>query len=292
MIRRTLVVLALVSAVAACLAPPALPAPLRATREIVIHYVAHDGITRAAYVLLPRRYTPGDDPPIPLVISPHGRGVDASANARLWGDLPGRDGFAVINPDGQGRRLELYSWGDPGQVDDLARMPDVLERALPWVHVDRARIYAVGGSMGGQETLLLLARRPHLLAGAVSFDAPTNLIPRYREFEWLRDGSYLQELAQYEIGGTPWQDRGAWVVRSPLEFARSIARSGVPLEIWWSFADGVVVDQRQQSGLLYRTIERLNPVAPVVERVGAWRHCHEMRWDAKLPEALAFLGLD
>jgi hypothetical protein len=27
--------------------------------------------------------------PIPLVISPHGRGVGAAANADLWGDLPG-----------------------------------------------------------------------------------------------------------------------------------------------------------------------------------------------------------
>ena len=121
-------------------------------------------------------HRPRHDPPLPLVISPHGRGVDASANAQLWGDLPGRGGFAVINPEGQGRKLELYSWGDPGQIADLARMPTVLEHALPWVHVDRSRIYAVGGSMGGQEALLLVARYPHLLAGAITFDVASTAL--------------------------------------------------------------------------------------------------------------------
>jgi pimeloyl-ACP methyl ester carboxylesterase len=122
----------------------------------------------------------------------HGRGINARANARIWGDLPGRDGFVVINPAGQGRKLELYSWGDPAQIADLARMPTVLGRALPWVEIDRRRIYAAGGSMGGQETLLLVARYPRLLAGALSCDAPTNLSLRYREFAEVAHGARLQ----------------------------------------------------------------------------------------------------
>ena len=287
----------LVAAVLACalggpVAAAVLPgASLYATRSVVIHYVAHDGVIRAADVLLPRWYTPSNDPPLPLVISPHGRGVNAVANARVWGDLLGRDGFAVINPEGQGRRLELYSWGDPGQISDLARMPSLLERSLPWVHIDRKRVYAVGGSMGGQETLLFVARFPHLLAGAVSFDAPTNLALRYREFPELRRGSRLQRLARYEIGGSPGVHPGEWAVRSPLDFARAIARSGVPLQIWWSVDDKVVPDQWDESGLLYREIERLHPLAPVTQVVGRWPHCQEMRWDARLPLALARLGL-
>jgi pimeloyl-ACP methyl ester carboxylesterase len=267
-------------------------ASLRATRQVVIHYIAHDGVTRAAYVLLPRSYSAEHDPPLPLVISPHGRGIDARANARLWGDLPGRDGFAVVNPEGQGRKLELYSWGDPGEISDLARMPELLGRALPWVHVERSRIYVVGGSMGGQETLLLVARYPGLLAGAISFDAPTNLALRYREFLELPRGSRLRRLARYEVGGSPGRHPGEWAVRSPLDFAPAIARSGVPLAIWWSAADRVIPGEREQSGLLYREIERLHPVGPVVQVVGRWRHCHEMRWYSRLPEALSFLGLD
>src|SRR5436190_3192424 len=94
-----------------------------------IHYRAHDGLMRPAYVVLPSWYGPGDDPPLPLVISPHGRGVDARVNARVWGDLPAVGSFAVVNPEGQGRRLKLYSWGDPGQISDLAHMPDLVQRA-------------------------------------------------------------------------------------------------------------------------------------------------------------------
>src|SRR5205814_1965976 len=179
-----------------------------------------------------------------LVISPHGRGVTALANTRLWGALPARGPFAVVNPEGQGRRLTLYSWGDPGQIDDLARMPRILRRAIRWLRI--GPIYAVGGSMGGQETLLLLARHPHLLAGAISFDAPADMASRFREFPESVGGSRLQELAVEEIGGTPTRDPRAWAARSPLDDARAIAASRVPLQLWWSTRDRIVVDQAAQ----------------------------------------------
>src|SRR5215211_1166525 len=124
------------------------------TRTWIVRYRAHTGRARDAYLLLPRWYGPRRNPPIALVISPHGRGADGHANSRLWGDLPALGGFAVVNPDGEGRALNTYSWGAPGQIDDLARMPNALRRALPWLRIDRSRIYAFGGSMGGQETLL------------------------------------------------------------------------------------------------------------------------------------------
>jgi pimeloyl-ACP methyl ester carboxylesterase len=269
----------------------ALALALHPVRVCAIHYRAHDGLDRAAYVVLPAWYGPRDDPPIPLVISPHGRGLDARANVRIWGDLPALGRFAVVSPEGQGRRLERYSWGDPGQIADLARMPAIVLRALPWLRIDRRRIYAVGGSMGGQEVLLLVARRPSLLAGAVAFDAPADLALRYRDFRLLHLGWRLQALARYEVGGTPRRDPRAYSRRSPLDVARRIAFSGVPLELWWSTRDRVVVDQREQSGRLYRELVALNPQAPVVRVVGRWRHCAEMHWDRRLPEALRLLGL-
>ena len=179
-------VLSLAAAVAPSTAFARPPAPL--VRVLTISYRAHDGLTRRAYLILPAWYGPKHHPPIPLVISPHGRGVGARANIRRWGDLPGRGGFAVINPEGQGRKLTLFSWGDPGEIRDLARMPSISEHAVPWLRVDRRRLYAFGGSMGGQETLLLLARYPRLLAGAAAFDAPTNMAARYRAFDLLPFG--------------------------------------------------------------------------------------------------------
>src|SRR5260370_16834362 len=146
-------------------------------RTVTVHYRAHDGAARIAVVVLPRWYGPLDHPAIPLVISPHGSGIEPAANARRWGNLRALGPFGVVNPEGQGARLELYSWGSPGEVADLARMPSILRETIPWLRIDRRRIYAVGGSMGGQESLLLLAKHPHLLAGVVSFDPPTNIAP-------------------------------------------------------------------------------------------------------------------
>jgi len=256
-----------------------------------IHYRAHDGRLRPAYVLLPSWYGPELNPPLPLIISPHGRGVDALVNARVWGRLPALGRFAVVNPEGQGRRLELYSWGNTGQIADLARMPTIVHRALPWLRIDPHRIYAFGGSMGGQETLLLVAHHPRLLAGAAAFDAPTNMIVRYRDFAALPYGHEIQELARDEIGGPPRRDRRAYLARSPLDVARKIAFSGVPLQLWWSRADRVVVDQARQSGLLFREIKRLNPDANVTEFVGDWAHTAEMRASSRLPIALGLFGL-
>src|SRR5215212_2433860 len=91
-------------------AATALAAAAPATR-ITIPYTTHDGHRRNAYLLLPHGYGPDHDPAIPLVISPHGRAVDGLINTRRWGNLPTVGNFAVINPDGYGRRLPLHSWG-------------------------------------------------------------------------------------------------------------------------------------------------------------------------------------
>ena len=260
-------------------------------RVLKISYRAHDGRQRRAYLILPAWYRPERDPAIPLVISPHGRGVGARINVKRWGNLPAIGGFAVINPEGQGRTLTLFSWGDPGEIDDLARMPQIAKDAVPWLRIDRHRIYAFGGSIGGQETLLLAAKFPHLLAGAASFDAPTDMAARYRAFDHLRFGDRLQQLARREIGGTPSADPRAYEIRSPLDWTRRIAFSHVPLQIWWSRRDTIVGDQEHESGLLYRDIKRLNPEAAVSEYVGNWAHTTEMKRHGYLPFALAQFGL-
>ena len=123
--------------------------------------------------------------------------------------------FAVISPEGAGRKLARYSWGSVGQIDDLARMPAIARRTLPWLQIDAKRIYAIGGSMGGQETLLLLARHPRMLAGAAAFDSVADFARQYRNFPRMPCdkacrkqfkggvGRMLQSLAREELGGTP-----------------------------------------------------------------------------------------
>jgi pimeloyl-ACP methyl ester carboxylesterase len=298
---RRLVFAALAAAVAASIAAMLPSAGAAARKPLVrtwtVHYLDANGKRRAAYVLLPAWYRPGFHPAIPLIISPHGRGLTGRDNARLWGGLPAVGPFAVVNPDG----LSPYSWGASGQIDDLARMPEILRRTLPWLSIDRRQIYAFGGSMGGQETLLLLARHPGLLAGAAAFDSVTDFARQFRNFGRLpcdracrRDGPIgrrLQKLARRTVGGTPATASYAFRLRSPLTYARRIAFSCVPLQLWWSVADQIVRDQDRQSGQLFWQLRKLNPEAPVQAFVGNWMHSSEMRASAQLPLALAAFGL-
>jgi hypothetical protein len=271
-------------------------------RVVTIHYRTHDGHRRSAEVVLPDWYGPRNNPPLPLIISPHGRGVSAEENVNRWGNLPVLGSFAVVNPDGQGRKFERLSWGYAGQIEDLARMPRIVERSLPWLRIDQRRIYAFGASMGGQETLLLVARHPSLLAGAAAFDSVTNMAGRYRDFSRLgcnrtcagrwRDsiGSGLRQLARREIGGSPATDLRAYARRSPLSYARAIARSGVPLQLWWSTADRVV-RARDQSVPLVRALRRFNPNVQLQTFVGSWPHSADMRPYFMLIPALKKFGL-
>jgi len=252
----------------------------------VIHYVAHDGDVRSAWLLLPAGY---HGQKIPLVISPHGRGVSDGANALLWSSLPGEGDFAVINPAGEGRRLHWYSWGYPGQIADLARMPEIAR--ANGVNVDMRRIYAIGGSMGGQETLLLIARYPHLLAGAVAFDPATDMARRYRDFAALPGGKTLQRLCRIEVGGTPKQVPRAYEARSPDHFARQIADSGVPLQLYWSTKDRIIRDQLQETNELAIEIRHDETHDRLWDFEGEWAHSAEMRPGRRLPRALARFGL-
>jgi len=263
-----------------------------AVREWSVRYRAHNGMPRPAIVLVPHEYGPSrPTPKLPLVVCPHGRGVRPIGNARLWGDLPALGGFAVVVPGGMGRRLPLHSWGYRRQIDDLARMPSIVHATLPWLRIDPDRIYALGSSMGGHETLLLLGQHPKLLRRAVAMDSVTNFYRRYFDFGLSLRTKGLQALARLEVGGTPTTNPSGYVLRSPTHWIDQIARSGVPLQLWWSLADAIVVDQIHQSAHFHDELKRLRPRAEVSAVTGFWVHSHEMRWDTQLPDAVRWLGL-
>ena len=138
--------------------------------------------------------------------------------------------------------------------------------------------------MGGQETLLLVARYPHLLAGAAAFDPATDMALRYRDFAALRDGRELQALARHEIGGTPEQVPRAYAVRSPDHYADAIARSGVPLQLYWSSRDRIIRDQRLETNEL---AVRDRPRRRARAAVGLPRRLEPHRRDALRPAAAA-----
>ena len=258
-----------------------------------IRYRAHNGLPRWAVIAAPAQYGPGSpSPPLPLVVSPHGRNVRGRTNAKMWGDLPARGDFAVVCPGGMGRRLPLHSWGFKGQIDDLARMPAIVSAERPWLEIDSDRVYAVGGSMGGQETLLLVGRHPTLLAGAVAFDSVTDFFRRYDDFAVLgAKGKALQALARIEVGGTPTTHGNAYRERSPARWLDEIASSGVPLQVWWSDADEIVTGQENQSGKFFGDLLALGPQGPLEKVTGSWSHTAESYRHLQLPGAVEWLGL-
>lgn len=261
-------------------------------KRLTIRYRAHNRRARPAVVVLPERYGPGRaTPPLPLVISPHGRNVRAATNASKWRDLPARGQFALVCPGGMGRRLPLHSWGWRGQIADLSRMPQIVHSALPWLRVDARRVYAVGGSMGGHETLLLVGQYPRLLAGAVAFDSVTNFYLRYHDFARSPGGRRAQALARIEVGGTPRTNPRGYVLRSPTHWLPSVASSGVRLQMWWSEADRIVIDQARQSGAFYRELQRRRPRGRVEAVTGSWSHSFETYEHLQLPAAVRWLGL-
>src|SRR5262249_23285573 len=83
----------------------------------------------------------------------------------------------------------------------------------------------------------------------------------------------------------------AFKLRSPITYARALAFSHVPLQIWWSPKDRIVIDQQKQAGRLVQLIRRLNPRADLVGFTGGWRPPPEVRSRAPPPLALAVFGL-
>ena len=157
--------------------------------------------------------------------------------------------------------------------------------------------------MGGQETLLLAGRYPSLLAGAAAIDSLVDFPLQYGNFPRLQCtpscerawgmpiGVALQEFARTEVGGTPEEARQRYLARSPLAHTRAIAFSCVPLQIWWSRTDRIVVDSSRQSGALFRRIRARNRRAPVSAYVGSWEHTKVFTPGRLLPTALARFGL-
>ena len=256
--------------------------------------------------MLPHDWGPHHHPlPLPLVISPHGRKNTAWNNAaRYWQNLPAAGPFALVCPDGLARAHSaesdpldsppdpsLFTYGNEGHIDDLARMPRIVQETLPWLPIDPRRVFVLGSSMGGQETLLLVALHPRLLTGAAALDSATDMAARYRAFALIAGGVSVQQLARIEIGGTPQTVPAAYAARSPITYVRQLAFSGVPLHIWWSTRDRIVLDQNQESGRLYRAVKRANPRAPVTQYVGIWAHSKEMYPLTRLPLALLRLKL-
>ena len=84
----------------------------------------------------------------------------------------------------------------------------------------------------------------------------TDFFRRYGDFALLgAKGTALQALARIEVGGTPKTNPSAYQLRSPQHWLDEVARSGVPLQMWWSDADEIVTGQENQSGRFFADLQ-------------------------------------
>ena len=134
----------------------------------------------------------------------------------------------MICPGGMGRRLPLHSWGWKGQIDDLARMPSILRDARPWLRIDAQRVYAVGGSMGGQETLLLLGRHPSTARGSRRLRLGHRLRTALPAVRPARPHARAAGARAHRGRRHPSTNPQAYRLRSPTHWIEEIARSGRP----------------------------------------------------------------
>ena len=119
-------------------------------------------------------------------------------------------------------------------------------------------------------------------SGAAALDADTDMAARYRAFRELHGGLRLQALAREEIGGAPGSDPAAYAARSPIHWARAIARSGVPLHIWWSRPRPDRAGPARRVGqALPRRSGASARAPPVTQYVGDWAHSKEFHASAQ-----------
>lgn len=271
------------SAAPAAGSPSPSPSPSPQVQSIEFEYVAWNGTVQPATLLLPLGYSPGEASALPCILHLHGRGAQPAYASTAWGDLPTRYGFAVICPSSVARDGTGNSWAAPGQIDDVLRMPDVVEAEFPGLKLDRDRLYLAGSSMGGQESLVTLARAPDQFAAVAAYDGAADLAARY--WEMGTTGSLLdQAKLRRELQGTPRRQPFSYAQRSPLSYAQALASCRVPILVTWSTADEMVVNGgKTQFGRLCRRLRALDPQVPLTEVVTALPHGQALRAD---PEAV------
>jgi pimeloyl-ACP methyl ester carboxylesterase len=260
------------------------------TRLVPVGFRAADGKPETMIVEVPSWYGPLDHPALPLVVSPHTRASNPFMTAAHWRGLPGRCRIIVLDAGLSGRVTQTRSWGWPPEIAEITRLPGIARRLVPYLRYDPNRVYLAGDSMGGQEVLLALERRPDLFAAAVASDPATNMLRRWYQFPHSVASRGQQAALTREVGVAPSTKRWLYVRRSPFFFARTLAFSGVPVELWWNPADPVIVDaSATQTGVFIRAVRKLNPHAPLVSHIHHHLHGWPFAPKHKLPAMVRFL---
>jgi predicted esterase len=128
--------------------------------------------TQSPIVYTPHGYD--NTPRWPLLIAMHGGNANYESFAFRWKSLADSIGAVIVVPPGIIRESEITnSWGgdfDAIAADILPIVKDLVSRRL----VDSNQVYLTGFSQGGQATVELSLRYPHVFKGGVAMSGFTS----------------------------------------------------------------------------------------------------------------------
>jgi polyhydroxybutyrate depolymerase len=144
--------------------------------------VMHEGVARTFHVRLPSSFD--NEQPTPLVLSFHGRAVNAALQEAGSGFTATGDaeGFIVVYPEGLGAQPSWNAGACCGEsmqenVDDVGFVDAMLDRLESELCIDTARVYANGLSAGGYMSYALACERADRFAAVASVAGMTAVFP-------------------------------------------------------------------------------------------------------------------
>ncbi len=177
-----------------------------------------DGIELEGWLIRPAGYEAGR--PYPMILKVHDGPHGAYGNAffRTFHALSNAGFFVLFaNPRGSTGYGHAFTyatragWGEIESEDLLAGVDAALER---YPDIDPARVGVSGGSYGGFMTNWLTATT-NRFAAAVTSRSITN-------WESWYGSSDEQALTEFELGGTPWEQRELYRRLSPISHVENV----------------------------------------------------------------------
>jgi dienelactone hydrolase len=225
----------------------------------------YDGSIQEAIAQIPSGYDPGT--PTPLLIAVHARSgtketgldwFDEVANARGWllaspelhGSWPIPDDCYEHPPGPDCQYEDEVLLTKPGAYAyaSLESQYDVIGTAdymLRYYKVNASRIYLAGYSMGGQGSVIIAAKFPHLFAAVFDNKGPTDMAEWYDEQVTYYGSSANHNVRamrkECHIGGnpkTPAQNPFCYQRRSGIRFASNYLH--MPISMTHSISDALV----------------------------------------------------
>ena len=242
-----------------------------------------DGLKYPAYLFTPLDTT-GMSALRPTVIYQHG-GEHGTFSARVMRHVPRfiDRGWNVLALDyrsssGYGQAfLDLADYGGLEIDDALAARDWLVEQG----HAPAGKIATLGGSHGGYNSLMAVARRPNDFAACVDFYGPTDLVYRVTSSPEENSNAAPGDPAKFArmVGATVQENEQAYRDRSPRFLAERIT---TPVLIIHGTADGLVnIRESQWLVEAFKAAGKENFEYMVIEdaRHGFPAELYEPAWD-------------